>query len=336
MAKTPDTAPHRLPAEELRDQLMLRAAKLYYSLERTQGQIAEELGLTRWQVSRLLSDARQSGLVRIEIVPRAGRRPDLEARLQKAFGLAESIVVAGGDTGGDEQGFAVESVAQAAGQFLASQNPKVSFIGVSWGRTMAAVAHWLPPQWSDGVHVVLVNGATMYRSGPSESNSVAERFAQTGNGTATLLPVPTIVGARNTRRVLEHDPVIANIMAMARHAPMVCFGLGALSKSSVLVDSGYLEPKDVDRLAADGAVGDILGRFVDAAGQVVDPELDARTIGLRPQELRGRCAVAICAGRAKHAIALACLRAGYVNVLVTDEATAAHALENDGRPAKGV
>ena len=175
--------------------------------------------------------------------------------------------------------------------------------------------------------VVLVNGATMYRSGGNQSNAVAERFAQAGNGTAVLLPVPSVVGASATRRVLEEDPVIARTLDLARQAPITCFGLGALSRTSVLVESGYLEPEDVDRLASLGAVGDILGRFLRADGEVADPELDDRTLGVKPRDLQSRFTVGICAGRAKHAIALTCLRAGYVNVIVTDEPTALHALE---------
>ena len=72
---------------EQRELLMIQVAKRYYELDMTMGDLAEELGLTRWQASRLLSEARESGIVRIEIVPRAPRRPDLESRLQRRYGL---------------------------------------------------------------------------------------------------------------------------------------------------------------------------------------------------------------------------------------------------------
>ena len=65
---------------------MIQVAKRYYELDMTMGELAKELGLTRWQASRLLSDAREAGIVRIEIVPRASRSPDLESRLQRRFG----------------------------------------------------------------------------------------------------------------------------------------------------------------------------------------------------------------------------------------------------------
>jgi len=316
----------RLPSDELREQLMVQVSKLYYELEKTQSEIAAEVGLTRWQVSRLMREARELGVVRIEILPRAQRRPNIEVDLQRAFDLREAIVVSAGPS--DDEGISLVSVAQAAGQYLAGINPKIELIGVSWGRTMAAVARWLPPGWNDNVHVVLVNGATTLRSTRDHTNLVAERFAETGNGRATLLPVPAIVGKKSTREVLDRDPVIANVLALAEAAPIVCFSVGALSPQSVLVDSGYLNPTEIEVLAARGAIGDILGHFIDANGGIADPELDARTLGLRPEQLRDKeRAVAVSAGRAKRRMVLTCLRAGYINVLVTDEATALYCLE---------
>ena len=325
---TPSPTSVRLPSDELREHLMVQVAKLYYDLEKTQSEIATEVGLTRWQVSRLIREARELGIVRIEIVPRSQRRPDLETALQKRFGLVEAIVVPGGYA--DDDGMSLDGVAQAAGQYLAGINPPVSLIGVSWGRTMAAVAHWLPPAWNDGVHVVLVNGATNVRSTSQQTNVVAERFAQAGNGTATLLPVPAIVGKKSTREVLEQDPVIADVLALAEKAELVCFSVGALSHDSVLVESGYLDEADIDALGRRGAIGDILGHFIDADGAIAAPELDSRTLGLRPESLRGKeRAVCVSAGRAKHAVLRAVLKAGYANVLVIDAASAEYLIGSE-------
>ena len=310
---------------EARELLTLQAAKGYYNLDRTMGDIAKQLGLTRWQVARLLKDAREQGVVRIEIVPRAQRRPELESRLQRAYGLREAIVV---PEAGDDETLAMDSVAQAAGQYLAALTPRPELVGVSWGRTMAAVAHWLPRRWNDGVEVVLVNGAMNVHATATRTNNVAELFALAGNGRATLLPVPAMVGRAETRVVLERDPVIEAVMALGRAAPVVCFGLGSMTPDSVLVRSGYISEAEIARLRQAGAVGDVLGRFVDAAGAIVDPALDARTIGLDPQALRHKAtSIGVAAGRRKHPVVLAALRSGFVNVLVTDEQTALVALE---------
>jgi deoxyribonucleoside regulator len=315
----------RALSAEQRELIMIQAAKLYYDLEKTMSEIAKELGLTRWQIGRVLKEAREVGIVRIEIVPGVQRRPDLESRLQRAYRLREAIVVPH-PTGDD--GIAVDRVAQAVGSFLAGLAPRPPLVGVSWGRTMAAVAHWLPRHWNDDVEVVLLNGAMNLHSTATRTNNVAELFAQAGNGRATLLPVPAIVGRANTRKVLEQDPVIARVLELGARAPVACFSVGDVTPDSVLVQSGYLSETEIASLRRHGAIGDILGRFINPDGLVVDLELDARTVGLLPQALRDKqFAICVCVGVAKHAVVLACLRAHYINVLVTDEQTALFALE---------
>jgi len=310
---------------ESREALMVRAAKLYYDLERTQAEIGRELGLNRFQVARLLKEAREIGILRIEIVPRARRRPDLEVALQKRFDMRDAIVVA--ESG--NEAVAIAAVAEAAALHLAGLSPSPRLIGVSWGRTMSAVAERLSAGWADGVEVVLLNGATHLRSTAGPTNTVAERFAEQGRGTATLLPAPAIVGLAATCAALSADPIIATVLARGTAAPIACFGLGSMATSSVLHVSGYIDAEMLADLRARGAVGDILGHIVDAEGAIVDPELDARTIGIRPETLRDKdLSIGICSGEARHSIALAALKARYVNVLITDETTAAFALNH--------
>jgi deoxyribonucleoside regulator len=316
----------RLPINEQRDHLMVQVAKLYYDLDRTQSDIATELGLTRWQVGRLLTEAKEAGIVRIEITPRAGRRTSLEVELQRQFGVREAIVVPIGDI--EDPSLIIDSVAQAAATHLASLNPKPAVMGVSWGRTMAAVARALPKEWCPGLHVVLVNGSTALTTTTSRNSAVAEEFAQSAGGRATLLPVPAIMGSRSTRDALEQDPIIARVLTLADEAPVICFGLGGLTHQSVLLGSGYLDEEDIARLRKLNSVGDIMGRFVDRDGQIADRHLDDRTIGLRLDALaRKERVIGVAAGEDKHLIAAACLRAGYVTDLVTDEGTAQRILE---------
>ncbi len=311
---------------EQRELLMIQVAKRYYGLDMTIGDLAKELGLTRWQARRLLSDAREAGIVRIEIVPRASRNPDLESRLQRRFGLKEAVVVPQPGEDEDEE-LTLDSVAQAAARFIAALGA-IPLIGVSWGRTMSAVAKRLPPFWNEGVEVVLLNGAMNIRSPSIRTNNTAELFARSANGTATLLPVPAILGHAATRVALEQDPTIASVLALGRRAPVICFGMGAMAHDSVLVQSGFVTAAEQSILKAKGAVGDILSRYIDANGKIVDPEFEARTIGLELRDCAKReFSIGVAAGPSKHAVVLACLRARYCNVLVTDERTALFLLD---------
>lgn len=311
----------RLPVDEGREHLMVRVARMAWQQDRSQTEIAAETGLNRWQVSRLLQEARELGIVRIEIVPRLRRRPDVEAALVGAFGLRDAMVVSA--TAGPD------AVAQAAGQYLAAIKPRPRLVGVSWGRTMAAIAHWLPPDWADGVQVVQINGTVAPIPQATGYNEVAETFARKGRGTFVPLPVPAVVGERVTREVLERDRIVADVLNLARSAPVLCFSMGALTEDAALVQSGNVTPAEIAALARAGAVGDVLGRYVDARGDIVDEILDARTIGLSLSDLRSKeRAIGVVSGRTKHRITLAALRAGLVNVVVTDDETSAYALEH--------
>src|SRR5690554_7517802 len=73
--------------------LMVRAAELYYDDNKTQDEIGALLGITRWKVGRLLTQARQTGIVRIDIVHPSARRLGLERELCARFGLKDAVVI---------------------------------------------------------------------------------------------------------------------------------------------------------------------------------------------------------------------------------------------------
>ena len=313
---------------EQREQLMIQVAKRYYHLDMTMSDLATELGLTRWQASRLLTEARETGLVRIDIVPHTPRMPGLESRLERAFGLKEAVIVPSNTD--QDDALVLDAVARSAGQYLAGLG-RIPAIGISWGRTMSAIARRLPPYWNEGVEVVLLNGSMNVRSSGPQTNNVAELFALAGRGTATLLPVPAIFGHAATKVALEQDPTIAAVLDLANRVPVICFGIGAMVHDSVLIQSGYVSLADQERLREKGAVGDILSRYIDAGGRIVDPELDARTIGISLESCRNRTlSIGVAAGLGKRDAILSCLRAAYINVLVTDEVTAHSILGQSG------
>ncbi len=304
--------------------LMLRAAQLYYHGDLTQDAIGKRLGVSRFKVGRLLERALREDAVRIEIVHPAARLVALEDALRERFGLADSIVVdvpLSGDAAEDEQ-LARERVAAAAADHLAALRPQ-GVIGVSWGRTMLELAARLRPGWTQAKQIVQLNGAISRSAQPTRYQEVVERFGSTTGAAIQLMPAPAIVGSAELRRALEADPSVRQPLRAARRAPSAVFGMGAMGQDSVHVASGYLDNKDLKRLARAGAVGDVLGRFLTIDGTIALPGLDARTVGMPLDELRGKAVtVGLAAGPGRGPIALAALRAECMKTLVTDEATA--------------
>jgi deoxyribonucleoside regulator len=306
------------------DDQLYQVAVRYYESGETQEQIAHALHLTRWKVGRMLAEAREAGIVRIEVLHPRSRVGALERALSKRFGLRETIVVAG--SGGDEQ--LRKQVAAAGADHLAAMRPVPRLIGVSWGRTLDRLAGGLAPGWATGVHVVQINGALSRSRQPTSAGSTASLIAHHGGGTATLLAAPAILEQQSTRAALENDRAVSDVLTLAAGADLFLFSPGGMGSDSVLVDSGQIDAGDLDRLADAGAVGDVLGRFVDARGQIVDPGLDGRTLGLSLDLLRSATtSVALVSGRAKRAVCRAVVTSGLCDVLITDDQNATHLLE---------
>ncbi|HZJ04592.1 MAG TPA: sugar-binding transcriptional regulator [Nocardioidaceae bacterium] len=294
---------------------MLRIAQLYYEQQLTQDQIARRMVLTRWKVGRLLEDAKEAGIVRIQIVHPRARRREAEQSLIAKFGLTGAVVV---PSEGDASAQRL-AVAKAAAEFLHDLKPKPAVLGVSWGNTLHDVAVSMPPRWTRGVEVVQINGAVSRSRQPSSGADAASEIARQGGGTVSLLSAPAIVEKASTRKVLESEPGIGDVLRAGREADVLLFSLGALSTRSVLVEAGYLTPADIDRLREQGATGDLLGRFVDAKGKEVDAGLRARTVALTLDDVRkAPCSIAVASGVAKADVARAVVGNGLCTVLVTD------------------
>jgi deoxyribonucleoside regulator len=306
--------------------LAVKAAELYYESDKTQGEIAALLHVTRWKVGRLIAQAKERGFVRIEIVHPRARRLPLERSLRETFDLHDAVVVpALGEGDSDELR---RRVALAAAEYLSSVRPVPRTLGVSWGRTLHDVASQVKQGWANGVNVVQVNGGVSLNRRASSAANTAVMLAQKASGSATMLPSPAILERVETKRAIESDRTVAGVLELARSASTYLFSAGVVEGTSVLVESGYISAAYLAELRERGAIGDVLGRFVDANGMPVDPDLDERTIGIDLSDLRSATtAIAVIAGESKHDICRTVVTSGLCSVLVTDELTAEHLLD---------
>ncbi|MBX3096405.1 MAG: sugar-binding transcriptional regulator [Fimbriimonadaceae bacterium] len=296
--------------------LTVRVAELYYDEDKTQDQIGALLGITRWKVGRLLARGRERGIVRIEIVHPRARRLGIERELRDKFGLKDAVVVPVAEN-------IRARVAQAAADYLTALRPVPRTLGISWGRTMDDVAHHLPMAWANGVTVVQINGGVSLNKRPGTASTTAAEIARKGRGQAILLPSPAILERIETKRAIVGDRTVAAVLDRAKRSDVFLYSAGVADGTSVLVDTGYLAKDTITELVRRGAVGDVLGRYIDSNGNPVDPGLDDRTVGLDLKDLRrASSSILVVAGEAKHPVARAVVTSQLCSVIVTDEDTA--------------
>lgn len=310
--------------ERSRTDLLLYVAQCYYEQRRTQEDIGSELHLTRWKVGRLLEEARGVGLVQVRIVHPQARRTDLEVAMRSQFGLRECVVVPGlenGDTDG-------EHIATAAANYLKANSSWITSLGVSWGNTLQQIAAVLPAGWTSGIEVIQVNGGVSRSVHPTKAANIVTSIAHSGNGRATLLPVPAIVERIETRDALYTEGFVEDVLSRARTAEALLFSLGALGPTSVLVESGAVTPAELAQLESAGACGDILAHYITATGEIAYDDIDRRTVGLSLDDVKNaNCAIAVASGAHKVPVVNGALTSGLCSVLITDEPTASAVLE---------
>lgn len=311
------------------EELMLRAAELYYYEGNTQAAVAQVLGCTRWTVGRLLEDAKNVGIVRIVIDHPKARRHELEVRLKQQFGLRDAIVV----PAQPNAAVTLKSVAAAASRHLCSIRPTVRRIGVAWGRTVAAIAAEMPEGWSPGVEVVQTNGGPAMARGNPLGESIYT-LAERGPGTVRGLAAPTLVDSAELARLMRKDNAIGDTLRAAESARVMLYSPGTVDSDSVLVQSGFVSPEQISQIQQLGVVGDVMSHYIDPHGVPANADLDARTIALGLEFVR-KCpnVMAVATGRQKIAATRAAVTAGLCTTLITDSTIAA-ALLSDNDPAE--
>ncbi len=303
------------------DRLIVRVASLYYIDGLTQVEIADHFALSRQMVGRMLKTARNSGIVEIRLRRPAWLFLELEEELEKTFGLHEAVVVQ--CTNNCDDSAVKSALAQGAADFLARHVHDDTILGISWGTTMARVAEMLPAMPRQHVRVVQLNGGLAQGAKSINAGALVQRVSTAFSAHSYYLNAPAIVDNAEIRRVILSDSAVARTLDLANRAEICVFTVGALGEGSVLVQAGYIAPAGVKRLKHLGAVGDICSRYFNVHGDITDPELNARTIGIELETLRTRkISLAIAGGPDKVDPIRGALAGRYCNALVTDEATA--------------
>ncbi len=300
-------------------------SRLYYLEGATQAQIAKQLNLSRPTISRALQYARDNNIVNIQVNDPLSNVDDLRAQLQRKYQLDDVVIADVGPTGNYQED--LDLLGQAAAAYLPQIIQDNDTIGISWGRTLAAVARHLQPSDRKNVQVVYLKGTVANSTHNNFVVEVTKHFNACYHTQAEILPLPVIFDNQDIKKMVVKDRFIHSILTAAQQAQVALFTVGTTAPDATLFELGYLNKKEIAKLQKE-SVGDVVSQFVDADGQIVDPALTARTVALPIDQLKEkRQAVLVAGGMAKLPAIRAALAGRYANVLVTDTNVALHLID---------
>jgi deoxyribonucleoside regulator len=307
---------------------LVQASRLYYELGETQSRVAEILGVTRPQVSRLLKRARAEGVVEIRIVDREAVSSAVADDLRDQFGLA-AVHLAPALAGPEE--VSRRMIGRLGAEVLRAAVRDGSIVGIGDGASISAVADAVAadePIHETGATVVPLCGGYWF-TGPAREPF--RRVADGIGGLALGLLAPGLVDDPATKRALVAHAGVRRIAELWERLEVAAFGIGGPAWSAAA-----LGPEIAGALERDGAVGEVLVSPYDLGGRFVCDELRDRTIAFDAREL-GRIPVRIgvAGGAGKVRPILGALRGRMLTTLVTDQATAEAVLALDDSAAAG-
>ena len=301
-----------------RDAQAIEAARLHYQRGLSQTDVARQLSLSRPTVSKLIQHAKDRGFVSIEIHDPRAVSSDVGRELCVRFGLAQARVVATADTE-DEL---LHELGGMGAQVLEENVADGDLVGITWGRTMRALAQALTPQPRTGVHMVQLKGSSSLASPVAGHHETVRLLCAAFDAYPHTLPLPVLFDSPEVKRLVEQDRHLKYVLDLGRSARTAVFTVGPAGRDAPLITRDYLTVEEREAVA-ELAVGDLCSHFITADGRPAVPTLDARTVALPLEALREKELRLCVAGGAPKVPALrAALRSGYVSHLVTDERTA--------------
>jgi deoxyribonucleoside regulator len=304
---------------------LVRVSRLYYELGETQGRIAELVGVTRPQVSRLLKQARAEGVVEIRIVDRTAETSPAGAELATRFGL-HAVHLAPSLSGPED--LTRRSVGRLAAQVLRAAVRDGQVVGIGDGAAVSATADALDDVavQIDATIVPLCGGFWFGGAAREPFRRIAEALG----ATAHPLLAPGVLDDEATRDALAGHAGVRSVHELWDRLDVALFGIGGPAWSEAAIGAAA---REID--ARDG-VGEILIAPFDLDGRFVGDLLRRRTIVFDARELpRVPVAIGVASGPAKVAPILGGLRSGVVTTLITDVHTAEAVVALDDASPRG-
>jgi deoxyribonucleoside regulator len=300
------------------DDLMRVTASLYYIDGLAERKVAKLVGVSRSKVSRLLTQAREKGIVRISVDAYDPRNRSLETALQARFHLNHTFVIK------TINAHSSADIRRAMGAFAAPFifdliHPQ-SVVGIAGGRSLAELIQSIPKATQpQNLTVVQLMGNIGPNVSSFDAIELSRVMAERLDGTFYTINAPAFAPDAKSRDVfLSHDHV-RSIWQLFERMQTAFVGIGTLNDSA-FIERGMLHAAELAKLRAQGVVGEICGRFYDARGVECNTGYGSRVISISLDALRRvRQVVGVTNGAERASAIVAALKSGIVKSLIIDE-----------------
>ena len=297
--------------------LMAEAALLYYKKGLTQQEIATALDLTRQTVSKLLTAAVNEGIVEIKIHNPENERKELETELNRRFQIQ---AVVGSVSKNNDELRRLTTVEKAIEYLLPIVKKGNLNIALSWGRSVQALIKQFPAVSTLGNKVFPLFGATEHEQAYFLPNELAREFAGKLDARVKYAWFPYQPENGQDFELFQRTGYYKNMQKEWSDFDVAIIGVGN-NTAFRLLDPSFSESE-----GKKSAVGDVATHFFTADGELTETKVETLRISAESLKNGGK-KIAVAYGDDKAEAIVGGIKAGFVDVLITDEYTARRILE---------
>ncbi|HLE51915.1 MAG TPA: sugar-binding transcriptional regulator [Anaerolineales bacterium] len=312
--------------DENHHELLAQVASLYYEHEKSQNEIAKELGLSRVKIYRILKEAREEGVAKIVINWPIDRDSQLEENLSQVFHLKKAMVFKSTLQDGASS---LQRLGQMTARYLEMILEDGMTLTVCLGRSTYEVINAVRPTFRSHINVAQAMGSIPFAIQELDSAALARQLAQKLGGQVLYLSSPLVATSPEAAAMLRSQPLIERTLNASRNADIALVGIGGLNpRNSRYVQADLITAQALIELEQEGAVGDIGGQFFTQSGGLYPCKYNQCMIGLSLEEMKQiPNTIAVAMGKDKVKAILGGLHTGVIDVLCTDHSTAREVLQ---------
>jgi deoxyribonucleoside regulator len=308
-------------ASQKRTSILTDVAEMYYIEGKDQSDIALEIGVTRSMISRMLTEARNLGIVEIKVVRPIHSDHELEEAIKVKFGIESVFVVSMDDMKPEKM---LLNLGRAAAEVLKKYLRADLSIGVAWGTAVSAAVDAVQVLVEPSIKVVQLVGAQGARNVEYDGHAIVKRLAEKLGGEGYYINAPYLCQTAEIAQSMRETRGIKESIDMGKKIQIALLGIGTteIEYSSYYL-SGLLSEEEIEVIRKNGVVGDIASNYFHIDGSPYNDDFLNRMITIHLEDLRRvQLRLGIAGGAAKVNAIIGALNSKLVNYLVTDSITA--------------
>lgn len=307
--------------------IMVQVAQMYYMDGMIQEKIARQLGISRSAISMILTEARDSGIVEIDIKNPQTNNDELSQQMIDTFHLVKCFVI---PVNAKLQPILTKIVASQGAAIVDEEIESHTSLGVAWGTTCyECMSAYRNNNNHCDVNVIPLIGGTNRIASEYQLNEMVRMMAKKLQGLPHMMFALAIAETIEDKTLYLKSATMQPVLEKWKSLDAALISVGAPpeyynSKFQISSEEALREfETDLSR-----TVGDICARRFNIKGDFLDNEYNQRIIGVEEADLRKtKKVICVAAGDHKVLSMLGALRTNIIDIMITDENTASRVLQ---------